>query len=42
MAMVAALLWVLFDGGILRHDNPTVNVWLGLVALSLVLGTGLS
>ena len=42
MAIVAALLWVLYDYGILRLDNPSVNVWLGLLALSLVLGIGLS
>ncbi|SLN09841.1 hypothetical protein ROG8370_00100 [Roseovarius gaetbuli] len=42
MAIAAALLWVLYDYGILRLDNPSVNVWLGLLALSLVLGIGLS
>ncbi|WP_294607603.1 DUF6524 family protein [Roseovarius sp.] len=42
MALAAALLWVLYDYGILRLDNPSVNVWLGILALSLVLGIGLS
>ena len=42
MAIVAAGLWVLYDYGILRLDNPSFNVWLGLLALSLVLGIGLS
>ena len=39
---VGALLWVLYDFGVLRLDNASFNVWLGLIALSLVLGIGLS
>lgn len=46
MALVAAifgaLIWVLVDFGIVRLDNPGLNTWLGIVALSLVLGIGLS
>ena len=42
LALAAALLWVLYDYGFLTFDNPTQNTWLGLVALSLVLGIGLS
>jgi hypothetical protein len=42
LALVGALLWVLYDFGLLRLDDPTMNLWLGLVALSLVLGVGLS
>lgn len=42
LALVAALLWVLFDFGWLSLSNPTLNLWIGLVALSLVLGVGLS
>ncbi|HKK86848.1 MAG TPA: DUF6524 family protein [Roseovarius sp.] len=42
LAMAAALLWVLYDYGLLTFDNPTQNTWLGLAALSLVLGIGLS
>lgn len=42
LAVVSALLWVLYDLGLLDLDNQTVNVWLGIFALSLVLGIGLS
>jgi len=42
LAVAAALLWVLYDYGFLTFDNPTQNTWLGLAALSLVLGIGLS
>lgn len=42
LAVVAALLWVLFDFGWLNLENQTLNLWLGLLALSLVLGIGLS
>ena len=42
MAVVGALLWVLYDFGVLRLDNASFNVWLGLGALSFVLGIGLS
>ena len=42
MALVSAGLWVLYDVGILRLDDPSFNVWLGLFALSFVLGIGLS
>lgn len=42
LAIVTAILWVLFDLGVLRLENPSFNVWLGLAALSLVLGIGLS
>lgn len=41
-ALVAALAWVLIDQGLLRLDNPSLNAWLGILALSVVLGTGLS
>lgn len=41
-ALVAALLWVLIDFGMLSLSNPTLNTWLGLLALSVVLGIGLS
>ncbi len=41
-AVVAALLWVLIDRGILTLDNRSLNVWIGIIALSLVLGIGLS
>lgn len=42
LALVAALLWVLYDFGWLSLENRSFNVWIGLVALSLVLGVGLS
>ena len=42
LALVGALLWVLYDFGLLSLDNRNMNVWLGIIALSLVLGVGLS
>lgn len=42
LALVGALLWVLYDFGVFSLDNTGLNVWLGLLALSLVLGVGLS
>ncbi len=41
-AVVGALLWVLYDFGLLQLDNKNVQVWLGILALSIVLGIGLS
>ncbi|MEL6100898.1 MAG: DUF6524 family protein [Pseudomonadota bacterium] len=42
LAVVTALLWVLYDLGMLNLDNRNLNTWLGLLALSVVLGIGLS
>ncbi len=42
LAVVVAGLWVLYDFDILKLDDATMNLWLGLIALSLVLGVGLS
>ena len=42
MSVVAALLWVLYDFGLLDLTNTNRNVWLGIFALSVVLGIGLS
>ena len=42
LALVAALLWVLYDFGWLSLENQAANLWLGLIGLSLVLGVGLS
>lgn len=42
LALLGALLWVLYDFGLLSLDNRNLNAWLGLVALSVVLGVGLS
>ncbi|MDZ4312605.1 MAG: DUF6524 family protein [Cypionkella sp.] len=41
-AIVGALVWVLIDYQILTLQNPQVNLWLGIFALSVVLGIGLS
>lgn len=41
-AIVAALVWFLIDKGILTLQNPSLNLWLGIFALSLILGIGLS
>ena len=41
-AIVAALVWVLIDKGILTLQNPSLNLWLGIFALSVILGIGLS
>ena len=41
LAIAGALIWVLHDFGILALDNQSVNVWLGLLSLSVVLGVGL-
>ena len=42
LAVVGAGLWVLYDLGVLCLDDPSFNVWLGLIALSFVLAIGLS
>lgn len=42
LALVAALLWVAFDMGWLDFSDPTANTWIALIAMSIVLGTGLS
>ena len=41
-AVVAALLWVLWDRGWLSLADPDVGLWIGLFAVSLVLGIGMS
>ena len=41
-AIVAALVWVLIDYGILTLGSTALNIWLGIFALSVVLGIGLS
>ena len=41
LAVVLALLWVLYDLGLLALSNRDMNVWLGILALSAVLGVGL-
>lgn len=42
LAVIAAMLWVLYDLRLLDLDNTNLNVWLGIFALSVVLGIGLS
>ena len=42
LAIVGAAIWVLKDNGILSFKDPTLNIWIALLALSLVLGIGLS
>lgn len=42
LAVVGAILWVLYDFGLLDLQNQTLTVWIGIFALSLVLGIGLS
>lgn len=41
-AVFAALVWVLIDWGLLGLGNPALNTWLALLAMSMVLGIGLS
>lgn len=41
-ALFGSLIWVLADQGVLSLSNATANLWLGILALSLVLGIGLS
>ena len=41
-ALFGALIWVLIDWGVLKLGNTNVTVWLGILALSLILGIGLS
>lgn len=42
LAVFGALVWVLIDMGLLTLANPNAAVWLGIVALSVVLGIGLT
>jgi hypothetical protein len=41
-AIFAAGLWVLTDWGVLGLSNSALNVWLGILVLSLILGVGMS
>ncbi|ASP22925.1 hypothetical protein ANTHELSMS3_04321 [Antarctobacter heliothermus] len=42
LALVAAILWVLIFYGLVDLSNPKLATWIGIFALSLVLGVGLS
>ncbi|MDA8585651.1 DUF6524 family protein [Rhodobacteraceae bacterium] len=41
LAVIAALIWVLYDLGWFSLENPTANTWIGLIALSVVLAVGM-
>ena len=41
-ALFGSLVWVLYDWNVLSTDNTSLNIWIGLVLMSIVLGTGLS
>lgn len=41
LAVIAALVWVLYDFGWLSLENPTANTWIALFALSIVLAVGM-
>ena len=41
-AIFGSGLWVLYSWGLLSLQNSTLNTWLGLIALSFILGIGLS
>ncbi len=42
LAVAGTLIWVLFDQGVINLSNSTLNTWLSIVVLSLVLAIGLS
>lgn len=42
LAVAGTLIWVLFDQGVIDLSNPTINTWLSIMVLSLVLAIGLS
>ncbi|MEM1302837.1 MAG: DUF6524 family protein [Pseudomonadota bacterium] len=42
LALIGALVWVLMDLGWLSLENANLNLWIGNVALSFVLGVGMS
>ena len=42
LLLIAAIIWVLYDAGIVSLDNPGVMTWIGLIALSFILGVGIS
>lgn len=41
LAVLAALIWVLYDFGWLSLENPSANTWIALFALSVVLAVGM-
>ncbi len=42
LALVATILWVLYDQGLVDLKDPTVNTWIALTTLSVVLAIGLN
>ena len=42
VALFALVLWVMDDCGMLSLDNPTLNTWISILVLSLILCVGLS
>jgi len=42
VAVVGALLWVLYDQGLLSLTNRGLNIWLGILAISVVLAVGMT
>jgi hypothetical protein len=42
LAILAALIWVLYGWGWLSLENPGLNTWLGIVAVSVVLAVGMT
>lgn len=41
LAIVAAIVWVLYDRGFISLANPSLNTWIALFSLSLVLAIGM-
>ena len=41
-AIFGAVLWVLIDWGVLALGNSSLTIWLAILALSVILGIGLS
>lgn len=41
LSVVAALIWVLYDWNMLSLENQSLNTWIAILALSIVLGIGL-
>ena len=42
LAVVAALIWFLWDRGWLTLENASLNTWIGLFVISAILGIGMT
>ena len=42
IALFGTTLWVLWDLQVITFENPTTNIWLALLGLSLMLAVGMS